>query len=481
VKADLLASGYLRHVAARDALASMAFPAQRAFIDDPSRLKALLCTRRAGKSFAVGIDMLEEHQRHPGATTLYIGITRETCKRIMWKDILKRMNTELTLGLHFGDAEMSMRSPNGSLTYFIGADSSEKEMVKALGQKYRKVWIDEAQGFTIDLRKLVYEILKLATADYGGSICLTGTPGDYIGPRYAPDGQTSGRHLFFAATKEDGLYPEEPREPGWAVHRWSALDNPHMREAFLAEIADIEESRPLYKASPEYSRMYLGRWAIDQRRLVYRYVDERNGCDRAPDGISAWVIGIDLGFNDASTIVVGGWRPHDPTLYIVRALKRAGQTFSDVAEAIEQIRKDHPNASLVVDGASRQGVEEMKARFRLPLVPAEKASKYDWIRLMNADFEYKMPRIRVVRKECLPLLEEWASLVWDSRSMVPKELDSCENHCADAALYLHRHARNFIVTKEAPAPPTIVEEMAAYWAREARAGQAMESGEEPEE
>ena len=48
--------------------------------------------------------------------------------------------------------------------YLVGADSNEDERQKLLGQKFVLVVIDEAQAFTIDLRQLVYGVLKPAVA-----------------------------------------------------------------------------------------------------------------------------------------------------------------------------------------------------------------------------------------------------------------------------------------------------------------------------
>jgi hypothetical protein len=86
---------------------------------------------------------------------LYIGLTRESAKRIMWKDILKDINRQRTLGIQFNESELSAKFPNGSVIYLVGADSNEDERQKLLGQKFVLVVIDEAQAFGIDLRQLV--------------------------------------------------------------------------------------------------------------------------------------------------------------------------------------------------------------------------------------------------------------------------------------------------------------------------------------
>lgn len=464
-----LIAGYRAAQERRARLHAMAFPAQRRFINDGAKLKAALCTRRAGKSFGIGVEIAEEHDRYPGASSLYVGLTRTTAKRVMWKDILKRLDAELKIGWKFNHSDLSVTHPNGAVTYFLGVDASDKEQEKALGQKYRRVWVDEAQSYTIDLRNLVYSKLAPAVADYDGTISLHGTPGDFLGPRLAGDGKTSGRQLFFAITKEDDQFPDEPREPGWSTHRWSALDNPHMRAAFERALASIERDRPHFKETPQYMRDYLGRWAIDVDRLVYRYSRAINGHESMvdlPRDLASFCIVTDLGFNDSTAYVVVGWRPHDPTLYILFADKRIGQTISHVADDIRALRAQFPGAKLVIDGAAKQSVEELRQREKLPLLATDKTGKVDFIRFMNSALAHG--QIRVVVPACRPLIDEWSALVWDERSITPKTKEGCEDHCADAGLYGFRYARNFIWSPEDPPPPTGDAMMLELWREEER-------------
>ncbi len=471
-------AGYGQSLDRREKLRAMAFPAQRAFLDDRALFKAELCTRRAGKSFGIGIDIAETHERYPGDSSIYIGLTRETARLVMWKDILDEIDARVGIGWQLNRQEQSYTHPNGAVTYFRGLDSSPKEMQKTLGQKIRRIWIDEAQGFTIDLRQLVYQKLKPALADLRGQLSLHGTPGDFIGPQFAPDGFTPGRHLFFAVTKQEGLFPSESREGGWSVTRRSTLDNPHMRVQFLEQIAEIERDRPLFKETPQFVRDYLGQWAVASNRLVYRYGAVRNGIEESAvpmSRIKAWVIGVDFGYDDPTAFAVGGWADYDPTLYIVRAYKRPRMTLTAVADELRLLQADFPGARIVVDGAVKQAVEELKMRERLPLITAQKAGKHEFIQMMNSDLIEG--KVKVVADACVALTDEYQALVWDDRTMVPKELASCDNHLCDGALYLWRDARNFIV-REAPKRKTIEDEMAAIVAREDREGRAASVGED---
>ena len=211
------------------------FEAQTKFTLDKNNLKAAQCSRRSGKSYGTGLYLFKEALENPGCTCLYIALTRESAKKIMYKDVLKRINKKHLLGATFNEITLTVTLPNGSLIYLVGADAKPDEMQKFLGQAYRLVVIDESASFKQDLREMVYEILKPAMADLQGTICMIGTPGKI------PKG------LFFDITNG--------REKGWSVHKWMASDNPYMKEKTKKEMDELIASNPLVVETPFFKRM----------------------------------------------------------------------------------------------------------------------------------------------------------------------------------------------------------------------------------
>jgi phage terminase large subunit len=409
-------------------------------LDDPSRLQAVICTRRSGKSMTVGLSIATAMERNPGASCLVIGLTRDSIRKIYWKDVLYVINDVAKLGYEFKRQELAMHAPNGSVCYFVGADSSEEEKRKILGQKFAEVWVDESSEYRIDLRDLVYQTLKPATSDYRGRIGLVGTPGEFLGPLDAP-------MLFYAVTRDGYDATSDKRDGGWSVHRWTTFDNPHMREVHAEEMAEIERDRPEFKRTTKYLTHYLGKWPSVSDHLVYKYSAENDIAE--PPRCETFCIGVDLGFNDATAFVVTGWRKHDPTLYVLSAAKLSGLNLNQVSSEIHRLRAVYPAARIIIDGANKQGVEHMRTVNGLPLEAADKHDKFTYIRMMNTDLE--MGRIRVTRPACQSLVEEWRSLEWDRRSKVPRESDATDNHLCDAALYNWRASRHYLA--EPPAPP----------------------------
>lgn len=411
-----------------------AFPAQCAFIADAARMKVALCTRRSGKSYGAGLYLCREAHGTPGVSCLYLALTRDSAKKIMWKDILKPINRRFALGARFNETELTATLPNESVIYLLGVDSTEEEKKKLLGQKYKLVVVDEAASFSVDLNELVYGILKPAVADYRGTICLIGTPGNLK------------RGLFFDLTQtQDPSVGGTWQRQGFSGHRWSTYDNPHMREQWVDEIAELKAANPRIEDTPLFQQHYLGRWVIDDSKLVYRYATGRNDFVGTLPGYAQgqwhYVLGIDLGYNDPTVFVVCAWHDHDSTLYIVEAKQQVGLDVTSVAQRVRALQAKYDFDAMVVDNANKQAVEELRRRHGLPLQPADKTGKADFIEILNGEFI--QGRIKL-GPDCRELADQYANLVFDERSEKRQEHPGCRNDLADAALYSWRRSYQYL-------------------------------------
>lgn len=423
-----------------------AFPQQRACLLDPSPFKAEFCTRRAAKTYTWGLEAIHDSLTHPRARYLFLGLVRDEARSMFWVDVLQDVHARYPhLEMRFNEARLEVAMPNGATIRIGSADANAEEMRKLLGLKYRKVAIDEAQDWHhTDLHALVFETLKPACADWRGSVTLMGTPG-----RVA-------KGLFFDVTQR--------REPGWSVHSWTTVDNPYIRENWLAEIADLKARFPGIEDTPAFQRNYLGRWVIDESNLVYRYRPGFNDFAGAlpadlVDGRWHHVLGVDLGYEDDSAFVLVAWHGNSPTLWVVEAHKQKKMDVTAVAERIKwYLRRaeaaGRPIETVVVDGSNKQAVAEMQNRHALSLVPSDKAGKSDFIEIMNAEFT--TGRIKVDPAACRPLAEEYGNLVWKDKSTKREEHPAVPNHACDAALYAWRftHSYSSRPVDAAPAPGT---------------------------
>lgn len=207
-------------------------------------------------------------------------------------------------------------------------------------------------------------------------------------------------------------------------------DNPHV---------DAVEYRRSLALLTETTRRQLeeGIWVRDSGGLVYRYDEPRNVVEVAPR-LDFHVLGIDYGYTDDTAFSVAGWRANDPIVYVVESFKQKGLTPSDAAETVYALSRRYLPVRIVGDmgGLGKGYAEEARARWNLPIEPADKNNKRGYIELMNGDFERS--RIKLVSSMTQPLVKEYAELPWEEDRS--KECDGFDNHCSDATLYTWRAA-----------------------------------------
>jgi hypothetical protein len=408
------------------------FPAQTNFILDPSKKKAVQCTRRAGKSFGGGLYLVKEIHENPGVSCLYIALTRLSAKAIMWKDVYKPINDKYNLGLQFNQTTLTIAHPNGSIIYNLGVDTDEKEREKILGQKFKLIVIDEAASFSIDMLDLIERILGPTIVDYGGTICMIGTAGNLTKSYYYD--VTNGKIA------------------GWSVHKWSAEDNTFIADKWKEHVKEITSKNPLIIETAWFKQMYLNQWVIDTDKLVYKFSETKNRASSLPlrvNGQWTFVLGVDLGYEDDSAFTVCTYHDFDPNLYIVETFKKPKMDITDVAIKIKALVAKYDIAITVIDGANKQAVQEMINRHDLSLVAANKTGKEDFIELMNADLI--TGRIKVFN-QCIELMDEWRSLIWDDSKLKKVEHASCANHQADSCLYAWRYCYQYLSREEKSIP-----------------------------
>lgn len=408
------------------------FKEQRIFIEDPSRMKVVFCNRRAGKSIASGIYLLSEATSNENSINIYIGLTRESAKRTIWDPVLKLYNKKLQLGGDFNESTLTMSFPNGSKIYVLGVNDSEAEQEKLKGIRIRTAIIDEAGSYTINLEALVNNTIKPATIDDKGTIVLVGTPSDYV------------KSYFAEITMGIPILPSQIVQRGmWKVFTWSSLMNPAVKEEVAADIAQWKKDNPNIEEDPGFRQHWLGEWTPDASSLVYAYKPERNDVASLPSyTIGKWHynFGIDLGFNDQTAITVMAYHTHDPNTYIVYSEGRPSLTITDTANWIKLLQSQYNPDMMVVDGASKQAVQEIVQVHNLPLTPAEKQGKADFIKIMNSAFI--SGNIKLL-PQCGALKEAYKTRIWDKKQLekgVYKENKSLSSpDLEDSALYIYRH------------------------------------------
>ena len=416
-------------------LRSPLFERQNAvLLDRKSRFKAINTTRRGAKSTTEALDHVEICLEYPNSRTVYFGLTIGSVREIIW-DVFKGLNETHGLSLTFNETDSIIKYPNGSRTRLFGLDSSPRELAKILGQKLRKVSIDEAGSMNIDLESFVNQKLRPALSDLRpfSWVTLLGTceniPNTYF----------------------EKVTTEKDTTIDWSIHRWTTYENPFMREQWDAEIKEMTAKNPDIIKASWFRTHYLNEWCSDDDLLIIpsskmQFVDV---LPHARDWY--YVLGVDLGFNDASSYSIVAASHEVKAAFCIYAYKETEQDFTDVANHIKTLKEKYPLTRIIVDGANKQGIEEMKHRMGLPEIEiAEKLGKATYLRLLKDDVI--TGAIKFIKDSCNLLVEEWSALQWLSIKGDIKEVEDprCQNHISDATLYAWRQTYSYMA--EIPKP-----------------------------
>jgi hypothetical protein len=440
-------------------LLSKLFDQQRWLVEDTSPYKVALCPRRAGKSYALLIYALYVALTVQNAQILIVARVRKQVKKSFWNP-LRQLNREFGLGIHFRNNELEAELPNGSFIYLCGADTHE-EIEKFRGTGYNLVVVDECKSFPNSLlQELLTEVIEPSLLDTGGSVVMIGTPGPVLsGAFYAVTTEDlsvipAGERTHWTAkpykSEESVNIGTESRpiwvKPKWSQHRWSLADNvgnPKIWERALAR----HKEKGVPDDDPTWRREYLAQWVPNGSRLVYSYgrieddrclwVKDPKGPHGLPQGHSwRYVLGVDLGHDDATAFVVGAWSETNQALHYVHVEKHPKYNVGEIAARCRALEEQfgHFDARVIdTGGLGKMIAVSLEQIYGISFIPAEKPQKAAFIRLLNSDQE--QGRIKI--DPCSDLAEEYRVLTWKDETH--RLIDpNCREDCSDAALYVWR-------------------------------------------
>jgi hypothetical protein len=408
------------------------FPKQREILLDESRFQLWNCTRRGAKSNTAARAHCSTAWKSEGSESIYMALTLDSAKAILWEVIESLLDEKKIRHKPYKqpgifEIEAGVARSHWSKIRFFGVDASYREMRKILGRKLKRVSIDEAGSITVDMQTLVYQMITPALTDLDGFLTLLGTCENIP-------------NTFF----ESVLKGKDAMSSMWKRHIWTTYENPYMAKQWDAEVKRILEANPLARDASWFRTHYLNEWCADDDLLIIKHRSEINEVSTIPHGKMFYCLGVDLGFNDASSFTVCAYSNNGPDLYVLRSFKSSGMDFTDVAVTIKKLQAQYDIHKIIVDGANKQGVEELQKRHSLALVAAEKTDKETFLRALSDD--YKQGRIKVLASESQQLIDEQSQLMWlkDANREDPR----CENHCNDSLLYAWRDCKNYMFEPE---------------------------------
>jgi len=344
----------------------------------------------------------------------------------MW-EILKEQDEAFGIGADFTEHNLTMTMPNGARLQLFGADM--KNFIRRLrGIKTPGVGVDEAQEFGSHIEQLADDVLIPTIADYkDGWIALTGTPGPIP-------------HGFFYDITEKKKY-------GYSLHSWSLYENPYMPNA-KEFVEDLKKRKGWSDASPTLLREWKGQWVLDLDALVIKYQKEINDYQSLPEPIAGWefIIGVDIGFDDADAIAVIGWNPKVKASYLVEECINKKQGITELAMQIESLIRKYNPIKVVMDtgGLGKKIAEEIRRRYSIPIMPAEKERKFEFIELLNDALRTR----RFFAKSTSRFVQDSSLLKWDQSSDKLKVSDNYHSDIIDAVIYAFRESLHWTYEPE---------------------------------
>ena len=403
-----------------------------------SRFRNAVCSRRAGKTVGIAADMIDAAQEEDEANLLYITITQQQARAIIWSDLIKIIE-EYDLDCKTDNTRLTITFPNKSKIYIAGA-KDRTEIEKFRGWKLKKCYIDECQSFRSYLKELINDIIIPALRDKRGQLYLTGTPGPV----------------------KAGVFFEYSQSKNWRSHHWTAFDNPYMHSPPDLDLEEVlrEERiiRGIDESDPSYIRETFGKWVEDKDALVFKFSKYRNIYTSLPtSGDWHYIIGIDIGYNDSDAIAVIGYNTHHKKVYLVDEHVKNKQNISQLVEVIYRYKDEYNPIRMVMDAGAlgKKIQEELRMRHGLNIEAADKTRKVEFIELLNDDLrteKFKAFKNSIFEEDCM-------LVQWDKDSKIrnperPKISDTYHSDICDAVLYAWRECRHYL--SEKPKPQTIV-------------------------
>lgn len=412
------------------------FPKQNAFIEDPSRFLAAQCSRRAGKTNGLAVKFFKTLEKYPGAQCLYLALTRDSAINILWP-VLKEHNDEYKIGCEFVESKLVMNHPNGSKLRLLGADG--KNFIKRLkGIKSPGVGVDEAQDFGGHLQSLIDDVLTPVISDYkDGWIALTGTPGP------VPSG------YFFEVT--------EHSKYGYSNHYWTAEDNPHMPD-WRGFMEELKKKRGWDDNNPTLRREYKNQWVLDTESLWIRYTEKTNHYNVLPSLTHPskyyYIMGVDIGYNDADAIAILAWSEESKTVYLVEEKITTKQGVTELANQIKELQKRYSVDKIVMDAGAlgKKIAEELIRRHQIPIEAADKARKQENVEFLNDALrlgQFKAHKETQFVKDSYRIQIDWEKTTPD-KIVIRKDIHS---DIIDAVLYAYKASPAYTHQNAPQKPP----------------------------
>jgi hypothetical protein len=155
-------------------------------------------------------------------------------------------------------------------------------------------------------------------------------------------------------------------------------------------------------------------------------------------------MGIDLGYEDSDAIAVLGYSDSLPNTYLVEERVEPKQGITELVHHIQDLSTKYPTVKMVIDegGLGKKIAEEIRRRYHIPILPAEKSRKFENVALLNDSLRSG----RFKAKKNSRFAQDSYLVEIDREKTTPDRIrvkDSFHSDIIDAVLYAFRESYAF--------------------------------------
>lgn len=265
----------------------------------------------SGKSHFISQKLIIKAMNEPGRRVLACRRYSSTIRQTIWELMIQQLRFFKMLSYcDVNKTDRQITLPNGSQIIFMGLDDECKLLSLT---DISDIWIEEAFEVSQDIAQQLNLRMR------------SNKPNQQLFLSFNPISKSSWLFEFCeGATRPTSLM----------YHQSTYRDNRFLPESYVSELEDM------YRTNPQKARIFCdGNWGVVTESLVFpnHRSENFNIDEKLKDrGLSVHV-GVDLGYIDASTVIVSLWDKVNHKIYIVDEYYETRATLDNVCEAIKNM------------------------------------------------------------------------------------------------------------------------------------------------
>lgn len=265
----------------------------------------------SGKSHFISQKLIIKAMNEPGRRVLACRRYSSTIRQTIWELMIQQLRFFKMLDyceINKTDRQISL--PNGSQIIFMGLDDECKLLSLT---DISDIWIEEAFEVSQDIAQQLNLRMR------------SNKPHQQLFLSFNPISKSSWLYEFCeGATRPKSLM----------YHQSTYRDNRFLPESYVSELEDM------YRTNPQKARIFCdGNWGVVTESLVFpnHRAEKFNIDEKLKDKDLTVHVGVDLGYIDASTVIVSLWDKANQKIYIIDEYYECRATLDDVCEAMKSM------------------------------------------------------------------------------------------------------------------------------------------------